>query len=85
MAAILDFLPFNDVSLLPKSGISHLCEDLNSNVGQGVSYNEYTVRNTQWLQIESDIVVTTNSDTVFWGFFSLSELYSWHIKLCEVY
>jgi hypothetical protein len=46
LAAIMDFLLFNDVSLLPKSGIGHLCEDLNSIVGQGLRYDEYKVRNT---------------------------------------
>jgi hypothetical protein len=30
----MDFLLFNDVSLLPNSGIVHLCEDLNNIAGQ---------------------------------------------------
>jgi hypothetical protein len=79
LAAIMDFLLFNDVSL-PNSGIGHLCEDLNSIVGQGLWYDEYKVRNTQWLQLVSDIAAM-NSDTVLCGCFGLSELCSGHIKL----
>jgi hypothetical protein len=32
-AIVMDFLLFNEVSLLPDSGLGHLCEDLNSVVG----------------------------------------------------
>jgi hypothetical protein len=71
LAAIMDFLLFNDVSILPKSGIGHLCKDLNIIVGQGVWYDEYKVRNTQWLQLVPDIVVAMNSDTVLCGCFGL--------------
>jgi hypothetical protein len=71
----MDFLLFNDVSLPPNSGIGHLCEDLNSIVGQGLWYDEYKVRNTQWLQLGSDIVEAMNSDTVLCGCFGLYPSY----------
>jgi hypothetical protein len=67
---------FNYVSLLPKSGISHLCEDLNSIVGHGRWYDEYEVRNTQWLQLVSDIVEAMNSDTALCGYFGLFPSYT---------
>jgi hypothetical protein len=71
----MDFLLFNDVSLLPNSGIVHLCADLNSIVGQGLRYDEYKVTNTQWLQLVSDIVEAMNSDTVLCGCFGLIPRY----------
>jgi hypothetical protein len=40
-SVIMDFLLFNDVSLLQNSGIVHLYEDLNNFVGQGLWYDEY--------------------------------------------
>jgi hypothetical protein len=69
------FLLFNDVSLLPNSGIGHLCEDLNSIVGQGLRYDEYKVTNTQWLQLVSDIVEAMNSDTALCGCFGVYPSY----------
>jgi hypothetical protein len=74
--AIMDFLFFNDVSILSKSGIVHLCEDLKIIVGQGVWYDEYKVRNTRWLQLVSDIVMATNSDIVLCGCFGLYPSYT---------
>jgi hypothetical protein len=74
-AAIMDFLLFNDVSLLPNSGIGMLCEDLNSILGQGLWYDEYKVRNTKWLQLVSDIVEAMYSDTVLGGCFRLYPSY----------
>jgi hypothetical protein len=71
----MDFLLFNDVSLLPKSGIVHLCENLNSIAGHGIWYDEYKVQNTQWLQLVSDIVVVKNSDTVLCAYFGLYPSY----------
>ena len=67
----MDFLLFNDVSLLPKSGLGHLCENLNNIVGHGIWYEKYKVQNTQWLQLVSDIVTSMNSDTVLCACFGL--------------
>jgi hypothetical protein len=72
----MDFLLFNDVSLLPKSGIGHLCENLNSIVGHGLWYDEYKVQNTPWLQLVSDIVVAMINDTVLCGCFGLYPSYT---------
>lgn len=72
----MDLLHFNCVSLLPRSGIGHLCEDLNNIVGLGLWYDEYKVRNTQWLQLVSDIVMAMNSDTVLCGCFGLYPSYT---------
>jgi hypothetical protein len=87
LAALMDFLLFNDVSLPPKSGIGHLCEDLNSIVGQGLWYDEYKVTNTQWLQLVSDIVDAMNIDTLLRGCFGLYPSYvaGIIIKICEEY
>jgi hypothetical protein len=71
----MDFLLYNDVSFLPNSGIGHLCEDLNSVVGQGLWHDEYKVTNTQWLQLVSDIVEAMNSDTVLCECFRLYPSY----------
>jgi hypothetical protein len=42
----MDFLLFNDVSLLPKSGIGHLCENLNSilDTDSGMMNIKYRIR-----------------------------------------
>jgi hypothetical protein len=68
----MDFLLFNDVSLLPNSGIGHLCEDLKNNIlGQGLWYDEYKALSTKWLQLVSDIVGAMNNDMVLCGRFGL--------------
>jgi hypothetical protein len=70
-SVIMDFLLFNDVSLLPNSGIGHLCEELNNIVGQGLWYHEYKFLNKKWLQLVSDIIEAMNNDTVLCGCFIL--------------
>jgi hypothetical protein len=75
MAAIMNCLLSNDVSLLPNSVIGHICSDLNSIVGQRLWYDEYKVRNTQWLHLVSDVVDAMNSDRVLCGYFGLYPSY----------
>jgi hypothetical protein len=76
LAAIRDFFLLNDISLPPKSGIGHLCEDLNSIVGQGLWYDEYNVQNTQCLQLDSDIIMAMNSNALLCGCFGIFPSYT---------
>ena len=71
----MDFLLFNDVSLRPNSGLGQLCDDLNRILGLGNWYDEYTVRNTKWLWLVSDILAATNNDTVVCASFGLFPAY----------
>jgi len=50
----MDFLDFRPVSFLPNSSIGHLCEDLNNTVGNGVWYDNFQVKNTNWLWLVND-------------------------------
>jgi hypothetical protein len=85
----MDFLLFNDLSLLPYSKLGQLCEDLNSVLGLGLWYDEYAVRNTKWLQLVAVIVAAMNSDTVLCGCFGLYPSYvagiMTSVKSIEIY
>jgi hypothetical protein len=74
-SVMMDFLLFKDVSLVPISGIGHLCEDLNNIVGQGHWYDEYKALSTKWLELVSDIVEAMNNDTVLCGCFDFYPSY----------
>ena len=71
----MDFLNINDVSFSPKASIGRLCEDLNNNVGYGIYYDTFQVRNTKLLWLVNNIVVALNSDKVLCGYFGVYPSY----------
>ena len=75
MLRITDFLHFSDVSFLPNSSNGELCDDLNTIVGQDISYDTFQVQNTKWLWLVNDFVATLNSDNVLCATFGLHPSY----------
>jgi hypothetical protein len=71
----MDFLDFFDVSFLSNLGIGHLCENLNSIIGQGVWYDTFQILNTRWLWLVNDLVTALKSSNVLCGTFGLYSSY----------
>jgi hypothetical protein len=70
----MDFLAYESVSLLPKTGVGHICDNLN-NLFNGIWYDTYRVHNTKWLWLISDLVQAINSDKIKCGAFGLYPAY----------
>jgi hypothetical protein len=51
----MDFIEFADVSFRPNENIGHLCEELNSVLGEGIWYVTFETRNTKWLWLVNNV------------------------------
>ena len=72
----MDFLDFADVSFLANSSIGQLCQDLNSIIGEGIWYDTFQTKNSEWLFFVNNIVAATNSDKILCGSFGLYPSYA---------
>jgi len=63
----MEWLWFQNISLLPNSIIGQLCEDLNEIFGQGIYYDRFEIKNKKWLWFVSIMFTAMNNDKTLCG------------------
>ena len=73
----MDFLDFAYLSFLANSSTGKICQDLkNSIIGEGIWYDTFQTKNSEWLWFVNNIVAAMNSDKVVCGSFGLYPSYA---------